>query len=346
MSGPRRSIQLAYQIPDSTGRAAQTRAWDVAAFHTADEAVAAVREDTAETRAAEVAPDEYAEILRKSAAAPSGALESLPHVERPLMPVRLLFRGQSEAGWSIFPTVLRGLDWSLPWLRDGLEHNLALVNRRLAWTERFIDDLLAESAAGRLGRDLSDFSREELQLTARHYGLPSWFVDFTHSEDVAAYFATEAATDHKWGLLHAFDLEWLHHLLGVSATTEYTESTLGIFFPPGNGVVPLAPDVHVQLSEARPLMVRLRRPPLRRIRHQDAFFVSMGTPENQTTIDLPTLMDGYWTWYALELACTKYAFLQTTPREAPPAVTTARIYPPDDPIRHFAEMWKREHPLG
>lgn len=86
-----------------------------------------------------------------------------------------LFRGQSDASWSLQASLDRHSTFPSDEARDAYELRLLTSFQREAVT------LLSSSAGVPQG--------DELSLLARHHGLPSAWLDFTESPYVAAYFA-------------------------------------------------------------------------------------------------------------------------------------------------------------
>lgn len=99
-----------------------------------------------------------------------------------------MFRGQSNAEWSIAPTLFRA------------PANKSVIAERAAYTDAFIDALRHSSV---LPHDI--LTDAELLAIAQHYGFYTPLVDFSWNMEVAAFFATQGNRAGEVGVIFGFN---------------------------------------------------------------------------------------------------------------------------------------------
>lgn len=104
----------------------------------------------------------------------------------PLERDRYIFRGQANAAWSLTSTLQRFIQGLAP-----SSDSVAPVAASKSIESQLLTNF--RKAARGLDAKFNDLGPEQLQLLARHHGLPSAFMDWTRSPYVAAFFAMSDA---------------------------------------------------------------------------------------------------------------------------------------------------------
>ena len=252
-----------------------------------------------------------------------------------------LWRGQTNAGWDLTPTLYR------PPTGD------AVQRERRRYTGRFMDALSAASHT--LG--LSDLTEKKLLAIAQHYGFPTTLLDFTFNPEVAAYFATKGRRGSSCGVCFSYTVKEYEDLRNPFAalgfSQEYAEEVLAEL---GTGALP--PLWNLDFSDVP------------RMHAQEGVFVECTTRESAKTLleqcidrfyftQQPGLVyvggiaDREWMLAPRRMFKSDRAyedFLELARDEKPELFRLSDefgepdLFPPADPISQFAEEWRKAHP--
>jgi hypothetical protein len=248
------------------------------------------------------------------------------------------FRGERSLRFSIMPTRYRWTGDPQAWpavLRQRLDLENSCANR--------MRDYLREHG-------VPNASNDQARAAARHYGVPSSFVDFTFNPDVAAFFAHPAWSDSERArgpdvaTLYALGLSDLQQLFGMAAWGLPPEGGRDIrfinvanvwripykSFDPESGTIENATlTVHVppQLQN-RGVCVRTRSvPQIKRIVAQEGIFLDfdLDSPEDAWSQE--------FLWTVLDFAANKWCFLRGdfAYENESANITAAKLFPPDNP---------------
>ncbi|HEX9902821.1 MAG TPA: FRG domain-containing protein [Acidobacteriota bacterium] len=252
----------------------------------------------------------------------------------------LFYRGQSNIRYSLMPSMLRGLKSKRKFASHRLMARESRQQQIVNWifrTTAHIEEVLP---------DANSLDKAQRLAVARHYGAPSYMIDFTTDPEIAAFFATrEVSNRQQMGVIYVLNLVELFSLSGSTGLMCHENVKSGwalpygyqkfIFLSPREGGPPQWSTAFVYFNAGLQLSLKcITVPQCHRVEAQKAVFFEISTIGRHFAHDVYAMALGK-TWIFMRFfLCHKLCFFQSAGAYSnlDRGICEATLIPSHDPI--------------